>query len=148
MNRLHPVTKSTAPIFRVALGLAAAWIVGCGGDSDRLQTAPVHGTVSYNGQPLTRGSITFVPTQSGPTATGQIQPDGTYSLTTYEEGDGAILGSHRVMIVSMDEGSGLPEDAMTEPKLLIPDKYGRDQTSGLTADVTEGDNEIDFPLKD
>ncbi|WP_166827117.1 hypothetical protein [Thalassoroseus pseudoceratinae] len=112
-----------------------------------METSTVSGTITYDGKPVTTGTVMFTPVGGGPPATGQIQQDGTYNLKTYEEGDGAVLGEHKVTIVALDMGSGLPEEAASEPRALIPDKYGRDTTSGLTATVTDGENTIDFPLE-
>lgn len=67
-------------------------------------------------------------------------------MKTYDDGDGAAIGSHSVTITALDEGSGLPEEAASEPKLLIPRKFGNAKTSGLTATVNSGDNTVDFAL--
>jgi hypothetical protein len=55
------------------------------------------GVVSLDGKPLESGSVLFMPTR-GRAAIGIIQPDGTYSLTTYHDNDGAIVGSHTVTV--------------------------------------------------
>jgi hypothetical protein len=85
------------------LGAAAMLVLtGCG-NGDNFSTAPVTGKVVLNGEPVTEGSITFSPISdgkselSGKPASGTIQSDGTFTLTTYEEGDGAVVGKHRVM---------------------------------------------------
>ena len=131
---------------RMTFAFLVLGVAGCGSSSDQMATSSVKGTVTYDGKPVSTGTVMFTPTGGGPPATGQIQPDGTYELKTYEEGDGAVLGEHKVTIIALDMGSGLPEDTAAEPKALIPDKYGRDTTSGLTATVTDGENTIDFPL--
>jgi len=123
---------------------------GCGGSNpDQKPTANVKGTISYQGKPLERGEIIFFPEFGAKIGHGQIQPDGSYELTTYEEGDGALLGKHEVAIISERDMEGvLPEDpeADLEPS-LIPTKYNLQKTSGLTAEVKEGGNEINFDLE-
>lgn len=82
-----------------------AGIAGCGEDF-RKEVAPVTGTVTCDGAPVTEGYVYFTPKlqpgadpkTSGKGASAYIQPDGTYTLTTYEEGDGAIMGEHVVHI--------------------------------------------------
>jgi len=71
---------------------------GCGGSN--YPTAEVKGKVLYDGKPLVGGGqILFVPlAKEGKASTGEILPDGSFSLTTYDAGDGAILGEHRVEI--------------------------------------------------
>ena len=94
-NVVHPFTSP-------GVGRATALIamlIACHGCSPKggMPTAPVSGTVTYQGNPVTSGTVMFVP-QTGKAATGNIGPDGHYTLTTYDEGDGAVLGTHRVEI--------------------------------------------------
>jgi len=76
---------------------------GCG-KHEGFTTTPVQGTVTCNGTPLTGGTIVFSPivTKSanpGQPAASAIGPDGTFNLTTYQDGDGAIVGTHSVSIL-------------------------------------------------
>lgn len=77
--------------------ISVAW-TGCGSGT---ATAPVSGTVSIEGHPMTGGNITFAPigsgTNAGRPATGQVQSDGTFVLGTYAKQDGAVVGKHRVL---------------------------------------------------
>jgi len=130
--------------------LALPAFVGCSGDSDELPTGEVYGKVTYQGKTLPSGSVTFIPDGPGKAAAGEIQADGTYVLTTYSQGDGSTIGSHKVMIISERDTSELPAEsaAANQDLSLIPEKYGMSpKTSGLTAVVEEGDNEINFDLK-
>lgn len=133
------------------------WIVlvgalaGCGGE-ERLPTAPVEGKVLYNGEPLTFGSVVFLP-EAGPPAKGTIQPDGTFRLSTYEKGDGAILGKNQVEITcstNQDPNAPPPDPNIEMPvgESLIPLRYSQAQTSGLTREVKEGGNSFEFKLTD
>ena len=122
-------------------------IVGCSSSGDR-PTAPVKGTVSYKGKTLTAGTVMFVP-DSGPAATGEIQPDGSYELSTYGTNDGAVLGSHKVTITALEDmGGALPEQPKALPAPVIPAKYLSQETSGLRVEVKADGNVIDFPLTD
>ena len=130
-------------------GLLAA-VCGCG--RDKLDVAPAKGKVTYNGKALEFGSVVFQP-EKGIPARGDIQPDGTFVLGTYGESDGAIIGKHRVRVTcneSQRPGYTPPtgEEAGVG-KSLIPKKYTRAQTSGLTEEVKAGGpNEFTFDLKD
>jgi len=101
---------------------------GCG-----VRTVPVEGKVLYRGKPLEFGSVMFQP-EKGPTARGTIQPDGTFRLSTYREGDGAIPGAHQGQITCFEQQRpGFAPDPKHEPGLskpLIPPKYNRFDTSG------------------
>lgn len=145
MKRPFTVVKNS-----LALGLLLTLLAGCSGNSDQLPTGEVYGKVTYKGEPLTMGSVTFIPEGTGKAASGEIREDGTFTLSTYSEGDGATIGKHGVMIISERDTSDLPaESAEANVDLsLIPEKYGMSpQTSGLTAEVKEGDNEINFDLE-
>jgi hypothetical protein len=128
----------------LVLGLSAALLPGCGGSPFR--TAPVHGTITYRGQAVATGTITFVPDRPGPTASGAIQKDGSYELSTDGQ-TGAIPGDYTVMIISLGSTIGvLPEQRNPLPPMLLPEKYSNNRRSGLTAIVTDGNNVIDFHL--
>jgi len=130
--------------------LLTTW--GCG--DGRPQRSSVTGTVSYNGKPLSIGSLVFVPIGGGPSAQGKISRDGFYEMGTFEDDDGVIPGDYKIMIVALTSsgGSGLPEDtvkANTEPVSVIPDWYGDLEKSGLVVTVkADQDNTINFPLTD
>jgi hypothetical protein len=135
-----------------ALALSALLIgptCGCGSQSEHPETVPVQGKVIFNGQPVPRGTITFQP-DDGQTATGEIQPDGTYRLGTFAEKDGAVPGHHKVMIIANDaDPTKMPGSSpgYKPPKDLIPKKYSQLETSGLEATVTKDKSTYDFELK-
>ncbi|QDV10523.1 hypothetical protein CA51_03720 [Rosistilla oblonga] len=141
--------RSTRLRSTVSIAIASALLLstaGCGPTGKRIATAPVKGKVTYKGAPVTTGTVMFIPTTGGPPATAEIQPDGTYSLKTYDPGDGAVLGDHTVAVTAMDLPAGTPEDPVAAPTMLVPAEFGNPSTSGLTATVVEGDNALDFNL--
>ena len=122
---------------------------GCGGD--KLHVTSVKGKVTFQGKPLQFGSVLFQPVGKGLPARGEIQSDGTFVLGTYSGSDGAVVGKHKVRITCNDTQNPdyklAPGEEGMVGKSLIPEKYTRAETSGLTADVTEGgDNDFPFDL--
>lgn len=122
-------------------------------------TAPVHGQVTYQGEAVPRGTIRFYPDAGGAAAVGQIQSDGTYSLSRKVPGDDVLLGSYKVTIEAVEPvdapaGPLTIEDELkmeigmpaAEPKSLVPEKYLSIKTTDLTATVEDKDNQIDFAL--
>jgi hypothetical protein len=113
----------------------------------------VRGTVTVKGQPLTKGTITFVPTdEKHPNATSLIGPDGSYNLQTREPGDGAELGDYRVVV------SGVANEEILDyipkgkvkakaDKSGISAKYQDPEQSGLKATVKSGQNNFPFNLE-
>ena len=83
-------------------------------------TVPVKGKVTYKGKPLTEGEIVFEPDNSGREAHGSIQPDGSFELTTFKTGDGAVPGTHRVAVTSGNQQASrsrqVPEHQLLEDR--------------------------------
>jgi hypothetical protein len=144
------------PRHGVALLFLLAATAGCGPDYP--ETAPVTGRVTWQGEPVVSGDVMFYP-EEGRIARGAIQSDGSYTLTTFQSEDGALLGTHQVAIdASRVENPGPQAKSMMdeynvrlpdeEPRItwLVPEQYSRPQSSGLTAEVTEGENVINFEL--
>ena len=76
-------------------------------------------------------------------AVGTIGPDGSYELETAGV-KGALVGFHKIRIVSQELAK---DETDTMPASLIPDRYNRPKTSGLTEEVKAGDgNLIDLKL--
>jgi len=112
---------------------------GCGSSQGTPVTLiPVKGKVTYKGQPVTKGVIQFEPDGYGRPATGQLQSDGTFELTTLKSGDGVVAGEHRISIVELDKS--LAKDRALK-------KYGSPNTSRLTAEVSSEKTEFAFDLK-
>lgn len=129
-----------------AAAIIVAGVAGCGPKG--LPVAPVEGKVLYQGKPLEFGSVIFQP-KAGPPARGTIRPDGTFRLTTYREGDGAILGSHQVRVVCNENmRPGFAPDPNQETptgKPLIPAKYSA-YDSPLKAEVKQKNEPFVFEL--
>ena len=120
-------------------------IIGCGGTSGDLPgTAPVTGTVTYNGDPVPNAHVMFYPEDGEKPAVGTTDESGKYTLTTFNEGDGAIPGTHTVTVTAYDNSSeGVSMNS------LVPDKYGIQTSSPLKVTVKDGDmNEIPLELTD
>ena len=131
---------------RPAIAWLTALLLLTGCSDNRIKTAPVEGAVTYKGKAVPQGSIMFQP-QDGPAATANIK-NGRYTLKTYRDGDGAVLGQHIVTIISLeDQSTRLPEERNPLPPPIVPLKYNFADKSGLTAVVEDKKNTIDFDLK-
>lgn len=141
--------------------VVAIAICGCG--SGNPDTAPATGSVTYNGKPVEGASVQFSPEETGGKgASGKTDASGNFTLTSYEEGDGAVPGKYKVTIYKRDESAvktaeeehdaagGAAADAPSAaPKELLPVKYKKIETSGLTAEVkADTDNTFKFELTD
>jgi hypothetical protein len=83
-----------------------AGVVGCGGSPYEL--APAGGVVTVDGKPYTGGKVMFAPVakgedgKAGRAAFGRVGPDGRFALSSYAEGDGAVVGEHVVTLFRME----------------------------------------------
>lgn len=133
--------------------LVLVWIVGCGASAPT--TVKVSGVVKFDGKPLTKGRITFLPqaTTGGELnrpATGTIDEAGHYELSTFKPGDGALPGKYQVAVVSNSAEPSLEEMTEQGAKIIsaIPGGYNSPATSGLTATIDAGGAvTLDFALK-
>jgi hypothetical protein len=83
-------------------------LAGC--SSGQFDVAPVEGQVTVEGKPLTgKYMVIFSPIaqgakdRAGRPAAGPVEAEGRYSLSTYEPGDGAVVGKHRVAVLPPGE---------------------------------------------
>lgn len=115
------------------------FLTGCGGGADAPTTVKVEGTVTFDGEPLSEGSIVFDPTDGkGGSSAGGIE-NGKFAFDSQ-------LGQKKVLIsASRDTGK---KDQYDEPitESYIPANYNSQTT--LTADVkADGENKFSFDLK-
>jgi hypothetical protein len=135
------------PTLQLLATLAFLSPIGCSPSGPEM--ARVSGKVTYQGKPVPKGTIAFIPVApSGRNATGTLGADGTYTLQTENPSDGAILGEYQVTIsarddVVLDYVPAVP----VKPKMLAPAKYENPETSGLKATVVRGSNVFDFDLQ-
>jgi hypothetical protein len=130
---------------QILLLLLCACLVGCGDNGGRV---PVTGTVSFNGQPLETGHISFGGDQ-GAAGVGQIV-QGEFSLSETANQDGVLPGKYDVLIHSwVEERGSVRADGSFSPGITrIPLKYLDPAKSGLTAEVTpDGPNRFTFELE-
>ncbi len=120
------------------ISLLATALLGCGEQSVRY---PVAGKVLIDGEPLSMGSIRFVPKKGRP-ATSAILSDGTFnlaesSLSPAPNQQGVAPGKYRVAVSATKI---IDEDA-DEVEWLAPSKYADFRTSEI-------EMEINGPQKD
>jgi hypothetical protein len=146
--------KITTAFFLLLLFLIVG---GCG--PRHPATAQVSGRVTFNGKAVASGQIAFYP-EHGRTATGTIDAEGRYRLTTFKSGDGALLGRHRVTVEAVrvtpvaDAPKTLEEELKghgvagrrSKIEWLVPEKYSKLDMSPLTAEIKSGDNTLNFDL--
>jgi hypothetical protein len=119
--------------------------VGC---SSRLPADPsfypTRGKITLNSSPVRWGRIHFSPADtSGRDCWADIGDDGSYSVRTYVDGDGAAAGHYNVYI---EPYSVLIQGKKKGEPTRYPARYTNENKPELSADVKEGDNTINFEL--
>lgn len=128
-------------IMGAAFLTALATLVGCASDN----TAEVRGTVKYNGEPVEKAILTFMPTDPKLQAKGGYVLNGRYSTQVF-------IGENKVSI-SMSKQVGSKKLYPDDPKSpempvtaeVLPPRYNEE--TELKIDVKPGVNEKDFDLK-
>jgi len=128
-----------------ALAIAGLFLAttGCGGGG--AATASVSGKVTYEGKPVTGGSIGFSPIGTGSGNPGKaggstVQSDGTYTVSTYGEDDGAVIGKHKVSYTAPQGESPGPS------KPPAPSPWDGLVPKTVEVEVVKGGSTIDIEL--
>lgn len=135
----------------VLAGLMVVIVATLSGCKRNPSVVPVSGKVLYNDKPLPYGSIMFQP-EKGQPASADIQPDGSFKLSSYSPFDGAVPGKHMVSVKCYQgqkpgAAPATPGGEISLGRLLIPLQYTRFATSGLTAEITAAPGQtVEFKL--
>ena len=138
--RITPTKKEmwfSANTFSALTMLVAVSLSGC--DDGRPKRVSVSGTVLIDGEPLSKGIVQFVPDNARP-AGGEIDEEGHFTLTCYDDKDGVVLGTHRVMVAAKEMISE------SEVRWLAPPKYANYSRSGLSYEITEPTDDLKIEL--
>jgi len=124
-------------------------LVGCGRDGG-FDVAYTAGVCLYNGEPMPGGKLIFKPIRPkdvpvtemniGKGSVAKIDSEGNFEMTTYNLGDGSVIGKHRVYL-SVDKyeenGEGPPPPCSEAPKdMVVEIKEG---SNDLTIDLGTGE---------
>jgi hypothetical protein len=134
---------SASPRLRV-LCFACVLLAACNA-GDKVPRYKVTGKVTYQGQPVQRGEITFEDPAAGQVNSSPLDAGGSYSLEL-PAGDFRI--SVAPPLVDTKATADSPPDRIPDPSVKnIPKKYWRQETSGLAAQVAKDKRAFDFELK-
>jgi hypothetical protein len=132
--------------------LVAATLTLSSGCGDGLSKNQVQGKVTANGQPVTNGTISFNPINKEKgkvylAAIGKINADGTYTLSSAANNDGAIAGKYLVNYAPSYEGWEAPAyDGVGEPPSPPKSPFEGMVPKVQEIEVKSGKNEINIEL--
>ena len=139
------MSKLTLKCFCLVL---CALLAGCSGAKYKGDKRyPLTGDVTFDGQPVDVGSISFLPEGGSGRASGGVITDGKYAVP---EEKGATAGTYRVEIHWLKKTGRQLKDPESgemydERREAIPDKVLSD--AELTVEVPMPENRRDFNLK-
>ena len=126
MHCCQPI-RSHYEFITIALLLSSVVLVGCGGPVDRLPRVSIHGSVTADGQPVSSGTLSFVPQSRGP-ATGTPIVGGEYDI---ESERGPIPGVYQVRLNVLQEKSlAAPPNEPSTPVVFQPTQITVSQDGG------------------
>ena len=126
-------SRRRTPWLYSASALLLATTLGC---SDRLATYAVAGKVEFTtGGAVHVGTIELKSREHGVQARGPIQSDGSFVLTTYQEGDGAVAGMHDCVVVQFVMTEDIEGHRSSTIGVVDP-RFASYATSGLTIEVS------------
>lgn len=128
--------------YALLLLLPAAAYFGCGG-----RTSSVEGQVKFKDgsdvAALANYEIALEHEESKTSATGQIGPDGKFTVSTFGAGDGALPGKHKVAITPPTS----PDPDKPPQKSKLPAKYEDFDASGLVVEIKPGRTPVELVLE-
>ncbi|MHC2067349.1 carboxypeptidase-like regulatory domain-containing protein [Bremerella sp. T1] len=136
MSRIH----TFFPLFAVLL------LIGCSG-SGIPPVGEVHGQITLNGEPVPNCHVMFEPIAGGRSSSAMTDDSGRYVLKYKGDADGALLGKHRVRLITSRDPSRDDNGRITDPgvKEKLPKEYNSETTQQV--EVVDGDNPIDFVIQ-
>jgi hypothetical protein len=113
----------------------------------KLPVFPVKGSVLVDGKPVAQAQIVFFPASPFPKDASQFLPrartseDGTFTVMTYADADGAPAGTYKVTVTWRGTGAEEQQRTDDDPN-LIPPMYHNPRITKLRAKVEEGENTL------
>ncbi|UUO08740.1 carboxypeptidase regulatory-like domain-containing protein [Blastopirellula sp. J2-11] len=128
----------------LVLTLLSVMMSGC--STDEIPLGEVHGQIKLNGQPVDGCLVMFEPVVGGRSSTAVTDIDGEYKLQFKGNTAGAMLGKHKVRLITGRQGRSDDNGRIVEPgrKEELPKEYNTESTQ--IVEVTSGDNRIDFEV--
>jgi hypothetical protein len=134
----------------LALLLAVlAFSAGCGGGS----MGEVHGKITFDGKPVTAGSVTFAPqggsdpNNPGRSATGTPNDKGEFQLSTHTLNDGARVGQHLVTYSAPQPPETTDPELRKKMMKAYQDFGSLTLPENHTVEIKSGRNDIVLELK-
>jgi hypothetical protein len=140
-------------LLAVLLFLLSLGAIGCGSQT---QVAEVSGVVLLDGKPMRDALVEFCPDPEkgthGPVSAATTDEEGRFYLVSHDQRDGAVVGSHRVLI---QDARSIPQAVIdfkrVKPPPLQPSRishiYGNAASTPLRQEVKPGPQTVTLEIK-
>lgn len=144
-------------VLLLSAAVACLFVMGCGDGKSNPPTSAAKGKLTLKGEAVEGATIQFLPSSpDGKVASAKSEADGTFVLSTFETGDGAMPGQYKVTVrklVAVEQGVQKDGEHAGEPafvnKDMLPKKYMSTDSSKLEFEVTSGgENNFDIDLSE
>lgn len=126
--------------------LLGSLLLGCGSaEPDYGPLGTLSGKVTFKGAPLTEGSI-ILTREGGGSGAAPMQADGTFLVT--DRIGGIPVGTYKVGFEAAQEDAAETPNSPPQKKarLILPAKYYDPAESGLSVEIKEGPNTLEFEV--
>lgn len=146
LSKSRGKARRNASRLLLCIGIGLLGIVGCG--SGREKTYPVEGIVVFkDGSHVKVGTVETKSLRTGVQARGTIDQDGRFTLSTFENNDGAVAGDHQVVIVQFIQVEGI-KNYRPSTMGVVNRKHASYATSGLVMRVDpNGPNQVKLEVE-
>ncbi|MCR9119167.1 MAG: carboxypeptidase-like regulatory domain-containing protein [bacterium] len=148
-------------IARIGCLLIMTSFVGCGSMASdkwtegRAKLVPVKGVVLLDGKPIAGANVNFHSQTEELTAYAMTDAQGGFVLTTYDSGDGVVVGAHKVSVKKLEVKTVMdPEDPergpiSSEEIWHTPRVYASESATPLTIEIPAvGNTDLKIELTD
>ncbi|WP_437192228.1 carboxypeptidase-like regulatory domain-containing protein [Planctomicrobium sp. SH527] len=137
-------------LLALTICLVALPFSGCSKSSSK-ELGTLSGKVTYDGEPVSEGEVTFIPAGEGVSVQVKIKEDGTYNVQG-SGNPGLSLGEYKVTVtpplIVIPDTATSPGGTSLKPVKNIPPKYHNPNTSGLKVTVSSTSAEtFDIEMK-
>ena len=142
---MHDSSVSRIANSGFAIVVAAFMVTGCNGG--KTPTYAAGGKVTFSDStPLTNGFVIFrsLDDDQHPSARASIQADGSFELSTFASGDGAVAGKHQVLVTTPPPGGRPGFESPAGPGVDM--KFSSYETSGLEFTVSDDPSQNRFEI--
>ncbi|HXG09757.1 MAG TPA: hypothetical protein VNK04_08205 [Gemmataceae bacterium] len=135
---------------RLAPGAALLVLLVGAGCSGEPAVVKVSGKVTHNGKPVPGLFLNFEPEKGRP-SWAITDKEGRFTLSCFEDNDGAVVGAHRVYVSIKDEGQEemrkYRSEVLTDKEIqTILKKYGKYETTPLRVDISRRTGDLEIKL--